>query len=460
MTSTEFAAKYRLLKNVANRGARTFLAQQIELGRMVMVHHLDADGPEQLEATLAQLAALRPSPREKLLEIVDVDGSPVAVTLFISSFTDFASWISQASEPPAARSPSASPSMPAATPKPAATRAGDFTGLFGRVDVVSNADTDSNEAEAERPGIAPPPDVDVNAQTLIIEPVRPPVPRIPQFGTPLGASDSASPIASVTGAFNAPPPAIERTASAAPSPAPSLPEPPVRSTPAPSPPAAEESAQDGSFTAIFGSPSRMSPPSPSFSVSGAAMTPPSPAERVMPPMAPEAERRRDEFASPPTEAPLTGGEFTQLFQRLNPGGAYPSSPTPRDAARPINQVPRADLSSPAPGLGGPGGAAFPPVISNAALPPTPSAAPAAPSWGAPTMPTAEGPSEFTRILGRVSPPPPPPIAAPMPTAIPSAQASAGATAKQRAKSYLPLIIALNLVLLVTIGIVMYFIVRG
>ena len=84
MTSTDFAARYRLLKNVATRGARSFLAQQVALGRMVMVHYLDSETPEQRSATLARLDALKPSAREKLLEVVDVDGAPVAVTLFIS----------------------------------------------------------------------------------------------------------------------------------------------------------------------------------------------------------------------------------------------------------------------------------------------------------------------------------------------------------------------------------------
>src|SRR5437764_8749794 len=104
MTSTEFAARYRLLKNVATRGARSFLAQQV-LGRMVMVHYLDPETPEQRSATLARLGALRAPARDKLLEIVDVDGSPVAVTLFISSFVDFATWLDVVSTPVAVEPP-------------------------------------------------------------------------------------------------------------------------------------------------------------------------------------------------------------------------------------------------------------------------------------------------------------------------------------------------------------------
>ena len=97
MTSIEFAAKYRLLKNVATRGARSFLAQQVELGRMVMVHYLDSETPEQRSTTLARLEALQDPARKKLLEIADVDGSPVAVTLFLTSFSDFTTWLDSVS---------------------------------------------------------------------------------------------------------------------------------------------------------------------------------------------------------------------------------------------------------------------------------------------------------------------------------------------------------------------------
>src|ERR1051326_9042028 len=103
MTSTEFARRYRLLKNVANRGARSFLAQQVDLGRIVIVHYLDSESPQQRVATLGRLNALTRPARDKLLEIADVDGSPVAVTLFISSFTDFATWLDSVSSPNPAR---------------------------------------------------------------------------------------------------------------------------------------------------------------------------------------------------------------------------------------------------------------------------------------------------------------------------------------------------------------------
>jgi len=227
MTSTDFAARYRLLKNVATRGARSFLAQQVALGRMVMVHYLDSETPEQRSATLARLDALRPPTREKLLEIVDVDGSPVAVTIFISSFVDFSTWLDQVS--PASALPAASPPkpIPAAAPgdftrafhkieapaappvmsapierapvkpapapvqpAPAPKSAGEFTRIFGKRDIPDV------KPAAPRPQAAPPKppaeELDLDSPTMIMEapkpaarraepPVAPPpVPTAPQ----------------------------------------------------------------------------------------------------------------------------------------------------------------------------------------------------------------------------------------------------------------------------------------
>jgi hypothetical protein len=76
MTSTEFAARYRLLKNVAARGARSFLAQQVELGRMVMVHYLDSESPQQ-RAAIGLRSGRQPLGGEAgLYERIDRTGRP------------------------------------------------------------------------------------------------------------------------------------------------------------------------------------------------------------------------------------------------------------------------------------------------------------------------------------------------------------------------------------------------
>jgi hypothetical protein len=180
--------------------------------------------------------------------------------------------------------------------------------------------------------------------------------------------------------------------------------------------------------------------------------------------------------APQMEAPHQPGEFTQLFQRLSPTiGAPAPTPTPMppmpafvpDSMRSL-EAPRADFLPPpvlpqapsltpppvpAPSFGLPA-----PSLGAAPLPQPPS--PALPPWGGASngTPNAGGvfgvgmQSEFTRILGRVAtPPPPPPIQAPA--------AAPASTPQKPAKSMVPLIIALNLVVLLTIAIVVYFVLR-
>jgi len=84
-------------------------------------------------------------------------------------------------------------------------------------------------------------------------------------------------------------------------------------------------------------------------------------------------------------------------------------------------------------------------------------------------PMAAGPSEFTRVLGRV-PPPAGPVMPPAPTLPPGRQPQAAAPTpviapqpvaeqRPRPKSYLPLIIALNVVLIGAIVAVVYFVMK-
>jgi hypothetical protein len=501
MTSTEFAARYRLLKNVATRGARSFLAQQIELGRMVMVHYLDSGTSHERAATLARLEALRPPARGKLLEIADVDGSPVAVTLFLSSFVDFGTWLDsvspdQPAPPPLPPPVIAAPVTPVPgdftrafqgldTPAPGVVRApvpnveqrpaapppraaGDFTRIFGKVDETTPAAT-SAESPAPQSG-------EDDTPTLIMKPVK-----APRAAEPVQA---------------APPPPASAPIS-----------------PAPPPPS------EGGFTAIFGKLGEASLPS-SSAPNGwpePAAAPP-PIAPLSPPIAPLPQPALGGMpAKAPTPPPAypepaQPGEFTQLFQRISPAGGSsipslaPPAPSPfrtPEIPRPIETTPAADFgrapfadpypTSPAPlpipSLGAaappasppplrldPGtppslGAApaflAPPAPNFSGAPPAPNAngipaAPAAPppAWGASALPPALGSSldvgvqsEFTRILGRVAvpPPPPPPMAPP--------QGGPAGGQKAPAKSMMPLLVALNVVVLLTIAIVAYFMLR-
>lgn len=476
MTSTEFAAKYRLLKNVATCGARSFLAQQIALGRMVMVHYLDSETPEQRAATLARLDALPPRAREKLLEVADVDGTPVAVTLFISSFVDFATWLD-----------AVSPAAPAAKPIPApAPSPGEFTRAF-------------NNAERPKSGgivTAPPPPA--------------PIPEAPrkapgEFTRIFGKVDEAEFAESST----------ERTSDAGThdDDTPTVIMEAVKPHASPSPgPSSAASDAGSSFTAIFGqrasTPGGTGAPHPSFAMPSPLPPVPQAPRTVMPPPAPALDFSRPAAPPPPRSPDEQPGEFTQLFQRMSPGGGTPgsigtASQSMPETQRPLAATPRADAPPPplpapaigsapplsAPSLGTPGlAAAFggvlpPPSLGNLAPPPPPmsvprlaetpglpnagesslppvGAAPPAP-WGAPANSSIGGPvfgaaaqSEYTRILGRVAPPPPPPVSIQPPAPAPVQQAGSKA-----GKSMMPLIIALNAVVLLTIVIVAYFVLR-
>ena len=531
MTSTEFAAKYRLLKNVASRGARSFLAQQVQLGRMVMVHYLDAHPREQRGDALARLQNLQPEGRAKLLEIVEVDGVSVAVTLFISSFVDFDAWLDRVADDstivtgslpaPATPVPTTVPSsgdftgqfgkletstlevpaprldssVPAPAPDAAAAGSGsEFTRVFGKVDLARAADAATTlPPNAETQKASSPPDFSVDSPTLIIEP--------PQQAQPPRANFSA-------------PPSLEIAPRAATvddnGPVP----PPADLAPPPSAPFHRQAPAEPSFTAIFGHVAGNPSPAPAPAFPSSLPQIPVPAARVMPPVYPEAERPVPPKASAPPPAP-PAGEFTQLFQRLNPGGTAPSGgfAPPSEVPRPFEPTPRADMSAastssrpPEPqfGSGSPpqlvppislgAGAMAPPPM---AVPPAPafgappshgpsglnepsapglappssaSALPqlgrsAAPPWGVPTVPAASGPSEFTRILGRVQTLGQVMASAPQ-TSTASSAAPLDATASQATearrdpKSYMPLIVAANILVAATIGIVVYFVLKS
>jgi hypothetical protein len=77
-----------------------------------------------------------------------------------------------------------------------------------------------------------------------------------------------------------------------------------------------------------------------------------------------------------------------------------------------------------------------------------------PVFAAPT-PAAHVPSEFTRILSSATPPAVPAVQSAPPNAAPNAQAAAPA----RKPSNLPLIIALNVVAILAIALVAYFLIK-
>src|ERR687896_1726294 len=95
MTSAEFVAKYKLFKPIAERGARSFLAQEVQGHRAVLVHRFDIAPPDENRRLLYGLESIRPEERSSIIEVMDVDGVAVVVTRFTPDFHDLPSWVAQ-----------------------------------------------------------------------------------------------------------------------------------------------------------------------------------------------------------------------------------------------------------------------------------------------------------------------------------------------------------------------------
>ena len=514
MTSAEFAATYRVLKTLTEHGARSQIAQEVALGRMVMVHTLDVTNAMDPQRLRADIGMLPPSAGEQVLGVFDVDGTTVVVTRFLASFTDLPSWIREHAAVDDTKTlvmearpvKPAEPAAPVSPPAPLAASTGGFTAIFAPAAVAS-----PDVMPPKAPAI--PSFTDMFGVVKAAESESAPVPPVP----------AVTPQASEPGEFTrqfqkmSPPPSAGTPPAA----------PPVAATPAPAPPA----AQGGdSFTKVFGgvkvppaappSPAAMTqaPPPPlasppptkggeSFTqIFGGITPPPAPTApttsappaaarfgSVIPPQPLEAPRQQP--AAPPPPPKKASGEFTQLFDRLTPSVSVPAQQRP--PASPPSAPPMAAPAAPTPSWNQAPSPA-------AATPPTPAwQSPPAPPTSAPGAAAASGPSEFTRILGKVTvpsdpanlprtsgasapgagfqlPPVPqmpqapqmnmpapqlPPMQLPKaqfpaagltPLSVPQQPASSG---QAPTRSHLPLIIALNVVLIAAIGLVLYFVLK-
>jgi hypothetical protein len=92
MTGDEFRARYQLLKRVTEAGVGTFHAVGPG-GAVVMVHVFT--GPEQAERAAEATQRLLPVDRTRILETLDVEGSPVLVTKFLLDFVSLESWFDE-----------------------------------------------------------------------------------------------------------------------------------------------------------------------------------------------------------------------------------------------------------------------------------------------------------------------------------------------------------------------------
>src|SRR5262249_55589406 len=146
MTSAEFAAKYRVLRTITERGARTQIAQESALGRMVMLHRLDVGTTVERKRLVERLSTLNEAASAKVFDVVTVDETQVIVTHYLATFTDLPSWIDENTE-----SGDAPTLVIEAMPRPQPS-AGGFTSIFG-------APTPPEQKRAATPAVpaAPPP---------------------------------------------------------------------------------------------------------------------------------------------------------------------------------------------------------------------------------------------------------------------------------------------------------------
>ena len=186
MTGHEFSSYYELLQNLTTQGVRSFHARQRATGRAVMVHFLDGGPTPVNQQLLSRLETLESHERDKVLEMVEVDGSTAVVTESLPGFRTLDTWLEAAAGPTrplrvrlkrrdvdAVRE-----STSATSPPPGPTRPpGEFTRQF--------------QAPATRPN-APPPST--NGFTEIFS--RDTTPPDSQVASPLDpGAESASPSA-------------------------------------------------------------------------------------------------------------------------------------------------------------------------------------------------------------------------------------------------------------------------
>ncbi len=332
MTSQNFDARYQLLKCVAVAdGIRTHNALELVTGRVVMVHLVDAAGPDEVEGLQRRLGRLPQTEKARVLEIATLPAGFAVVTEFLQGMTNFPEWLAarvpddsielpSQIPPGASQFPALRNTAPTVGDRPAAAEEPTRSGPGETGDAITSAQEVST-VQLRRPvatsaaAMTPPVDVPTTAAPSI---APPPPPEPPRPGpSPLGdftrmfGAGSAPPIPTAPVLLpprpSAPPPPVQATVPVAP--VPTLVPPPVAAPIAPTP-----------------------PPAPPF-------VPPAP---VAPPAAP----------APPI---LREGEFTRMFR----GGS--SAPTPpATPARRIENIP-------SPFAGGPPAASPPPPP--AVLPP-------------------------------------------------------------------------------------------
>lgn len=121
MTSDEFTSEYKLLKQIAGKGGRSYTAEHLASGRAVLVHILEDSQVGGASGLSALLERLSPRDKSRVLSTMTVDQSLVVVTQFLQGFDGFEGWLR------------AKTSGPAAPPPPPSGLPQEFHGEFTRL---------------------------------------------------------------------------------------------------------------------------------------------------------------------------------------------------------------------------------------------------------------------------------------------------------------------------------------
>ncbi|MBA4156465.1 MAG: hypothetical protein H0X65_03195 [Gemmatimonadetes bacterium] len=508
MTSSEFPARYRLLKQVTEGSVKTFHALA-RSGAVVMVHFLE--GPEEERRELLRLIEqLSAQERRHVLKVEEQDGRIAVVTKFFLEFESLHGWLAEnarGSAPMAARASEAAP-------EPAAHTPGEFTLLFesplaGR-DAVKGRESTAARADNAGPADASPAEFTRLFRAAAGDhPAAPPDPPAASPTSPGTLIDFERLFGELTPECDAPPadpqpgereasapttpeeaqePAIG-TPRAPEEPASRLAEPLLSESVAPpveiAGPLAEERPQPaetrstGEFTGLFRAPAREpSAPHPARGVHPEPSLPRTPASEDAGKAAARPDFPWPRTPRPPVELPNSSveadsgakprGELSLLFQR--PDLPPAARPLERESASPL--LPAADRPSEAPAPSPPPAVDYgesyldrlhgspSQVSSQTPEPPPPffgSSGASVPPEAPPLPPSASGPSEYTRVISAIPALPFEP-AAPPPAV--TGLASPPPPPPARAPSRWLILLGLVLVLLAVVALLLYFVLRS
>ena len=494
MTKDEFSRRYRVVGQVTSGEVASCRA--IDSGGNLVMLHMFGDANRTSEAVASMLADLPPAESAMVHEVIEVEGSAVAVTADIAPFTSFDAWIAASCDQQAA--------PPAVEPGPAAAnQPGAYTMIFQGLDPSSAPPPPSPDQPATQSAASAEEGTDAGDYARLFpafDPGQPPGPNAAPLSSenePPGVHARIMQAADLEArpgqpAAASPGPGGPNIPSAAPSP------------PPPSMPGAEKAEggpedTPGVYTRIMqaadlearpGQPAAPSPPPPSMP--GAENAEGGPEDLLLRPVDPAPGPPPVKPLEDPAALAAPGSDAPDYLDRLRTP-ASPRAPS-MPGAHSLEAGPE-DLRSrppdPAPGpppvkppedpaaLAAPGG-----MISNApdyldrlrtpispaspgAQPPgeppgqvAPEPPPAGPSAGPPPPnPEMAGPSDYTMVVKGFTPPAasgpaapapqPPPVAPPPQQPVPA-----------RRKSRVPLVIGVIVVVAILVALVVFVVLSG